>query len=285
MPEASSRRVVDSIDPMGPRVLVVEDETSIAEPLASHLTREGFTPEIAGTHRGRSRGDRPRGARRDPARRDAAGRGRPGLLPRRPRPLRRADRDAHRPRRGGRPDRRPRARRRRLRRQAVLGGGARRADPRDPAPRPVSPTPAVADHDRRDHPGPVLARRHQGRRADRARREGVRPPQAPDVARRRGGRPRGDHGRGLGPALVRTHEDPRRPHLVAPEEDRGRALEPGVHHHRPRGRVPLRRSRRDEGPDAARRVVRLRPARGDRRADGAPRASCCAIAPAPSSRR
>ena len=43
MPEASSRRVVDSIDPMGPRVLVVEDETSIAEPLASHLTREGFT--------------------------------------------------------------------------------------------------------------------------------------------------------------------------------------------------------------------------------------------------
>ena len=34
---------------MGPRVLVVEDETSIAEPLASHLTREGFTPEIAGT--------------------------------------------------------------------------------------------------------------------------------------------------------------------------------------------------------------------------------------------
>ena len=49
MPEASSRQVVDSIDPMGPRVLVVEDETSIAEPLASHLTREGFTPEIAGT--------------------------------------------------------------------------------------------------------------------------------------------------------------------------------------------------------------------------------------------
>jgi two-component system OmpR family response regulator len=34
---------------MGPRVLVVEDETSISEPLASHLTREGFEPEVAGT--------------------------------------------------------------------------------------------------------------------------------------------------------------------------------------------------------------------------------------------
>ncbi len=38
-----------TIDRMGPRVLVVEDETSISEPLAAHLAREGFTPEIAGT--------------------------------------------------------------------------------------------------------------------------------------------------------------------------------------------------------------------------------------------
>jgi two-component system, OmpR family, response regulator RegX3 len=34
---------------MGPRVLVVEDEASISEPLAAHLAREGFTAEIAGT--------------------------------------------------------------------------------------------------------------------------------------------------------------------------------------------------------------------------------------------
>ena len=34
---------------MKPRVLVVEDETSISEPLAAHLAREGFTPEVAGT--------------------------------------------------------------------------------------------------------------------------------------------------------------------------------------------------------------------------------------------
>jgi DNA-binding response OmpR family regulator len=34
---------------MRPRVLVVEDETSISEPLAAHLAREGFTAEVAGT--------------------------------------------------------------------------------------------------------------------------------------------------------------------------------------------------------------------------------------------
>jgi two-component system response regulator RegX3 len=32
-----------------PRVLVVEDEPSISEPLAAHLVREGFAPEVAGT--------------------------------------------------------------------------------------------------------------------------------------------------------------------------------------------------------------------------------------------
>src|ERR671935_2266307 len=32
---------------MKPRVLVVEDEPSISEPLASHLGREGFAPEVA----------------------------------------------------------------------------------------------------------------------------------------------------------------------------------------------------------------------------------------------
>jgi two-component system response regulator RegX3 len=38
-----------TIDRMKPRVLVVEDETSISEPLAAHLAREGFMPEVAGT--------------------------------------------------------------------------------------------------------------------------------------------------------------------------------------------------------------------------------------------
>jgi two-component system, OmpR family, response regulator RegX3 len=34
---------------MKPRVLVVEDETAIAEPLTEHLIREGFEAEVAGT--------------------------------------------------------------------------------------------------------------------------------------------------------------------------------------------------------------------------------------------
>jgi two-component system response regulator RegX3 len=34
---------------MKPRVLVVEDETSISEPLAAYLARDGFTPEVART--------------------------------------------------------------------------------------------------------------------------------------------------------------------------------------------------------------------------------------------
>jgi len=34
---------------MKPRVLVVEDERSIYEPLAEHLTREGFDPTVAPT--------------------------------------------------------------------------------------------------------------------------------------------------------------------------------------------------------------------------------------------
>jgi DNA-binding response OmpR family regulator len=34
---------------MKPRVLLVEDETAISEPLAAHLAREGFEPEVAGT--------------------------------------------------------------------------------------------------------------------------------------------------------------------------------------------------------------------------------------------
>jgi len=32
-----------------PRILVVEDETAISEPLAEHLERDGFAPEVAGT--------------------------------------------------------------------------------------------------------------------------------------------------------------------------------------------------------------------------------------------
>jgi DNA-binding response OmpR family regulator len=37
-----------------PRILVVEDETSISEPLSQHLAREGFEPEVAPTLRAAS---------------------------------------------------------------------------------------------------------------------------------------------------------------------------------------------------------------------------------------
>jgi two-component system response regulator RegX3 len=46
---AGSHESAVTIECMKPRVLVVEDETSISEPLAAHLAREGFTPEVAGT--------------------------------------------------------------------------------------------------------------------------------------------------------------------------------------------------------------------------------------------
>src|SRR5688500_9488218 len=46
--QEATDQVAASIGRMGPRVLVVEGETSISEPLATHLTREGFEPEIAG---------------------------------------------------------------------------------------------------------------------------------------------------------------------------------------------------------------------------------------------
>lgn len=54
---------------------------------------------------------------------------------------------------------------------------------------------------------------------------------------------RAHHGRGLGSALVRADQDARRPRLVAPEEAGGRSREPPLHHHGPRRRVPIRGAR------------------------------------------
>ena len=232
-----------TIGGMKPRVLLVEDEEAISEPLAELLAREGFDAEVAPTlddaeRRAPGEPARPRAARRDAARRR---RSRP--RPRDPQNLGRADRHAHRPRRGDRPGRRARARRRRLRGQAVQRPRADRADPR----------------------------RSNGGRA--ARHAAVRSRSATialDPAARtctKGGEPlelaakefdllhllmanagtvltaRADHGRGLGPALVRSDEDARRPRLVAPQEDRGRPDAPRLHHDRARRRLPVRRRR------------------------------------------
>ena len=113
------------------RVLIVEDE----EPLTLAPALQSRSRRLRGRHV--ARGDeaeirlREQASRPRPARLDAAGPVRHRALP--PHPRAAGDRaparhHAHRPRRGGRPHPRPRHRRRRLHRQAVLG--ARAAGPR-----------------------------------------------------------------------------------------------------------------------------------------------------------
>ena len=102
---------------------------------------------------------------------------------------------------------------------------------------------------------------------DRAGGEGVRPPR-PAHGQRGPGRPaRGHHGRGVGRALVRLDEDARRPHRVAAQEARGRprptpatsrrsaAWASGSRRPRTRRRrtSPDRRPRRRSAPDSWRR--------------------------------
>ena len=120
--------------PPKPRVLFVEDESSISGPFSKALAREGFEPR-RGRHRGaRARARGPDRARHRAARPHAARRRRPRRLPRAAPPQRRPDPDADRARHGDRPHRRPRARRRRLRRQAVQRRRGDRAHPRRAAP-------------------------------------------------------------------------------------------------------------------------------------------------------
>ena len=115
---------------MGGRVLIVEDEPDIRDLLAFHLEREGYHVTRSRTGADALRQVRARPAGPHPARPDAAGARRarrvPAAAPGSPHGVG-ADRDAHGPRRGGRPHPRARARRRRLHRQAVLSEGGRRA--------------------------------------------------------------------------------------------------------------------------------------------------------------
>ena len=103
----------------GGRILVVEDEDSISEPFAEALQRAGFEAVVTRTAAGAlelARETDPDLVMLDLSLPDGDGRDVCRELRRR---LRRADRDAHRARHRDGPDRRPRARRRRLRRQAV----------------------------------------------------------------------------------------------------------------------------------------------------------------------
>src|SRR5829696_1193998 len=178
---------------------------------------------------------------------DAARRGRPRRVPRPSPPQRRPDPDAHRARHGDRPHRRARARRRRLRRQAVQRRGGDRPHPRRPAAlRRLPPVRRPGARGRRDGRRPPGGSRRPPRpargRGAPAQPQGVRPADGADRPRRARGDARGPDGARVGRELVRLDQDARRAHpLAAPEARRrpGRAALPA---HGPRRRLPLHRA-------------------------------------------
>ena len=108
-------------------VLVVDDEPIVRDVVVRYLAPRRLHDARGRRRRRRAAADRDgrAGARR--SRRDAARHRRARALPLDPQPLRPAGDHAYRARRGGRPDRRPRAWRRRLRDEAVLAARARDA--------------------------------------------------------------------------------------------------------------------------------------------------------------
>ena len=122
-------------------VVVVDDERRMVELVTSYLEELGI--RTTGCHDGqRGAGGRAgRRRRRGGARPDAPGHQRARRVPpAAPRGQRRADPDAHRPRRRPRAGGRPGGRRRRLPGQAVRARGAGRPAPGDPAPPRATPT-------------------------------------------------------------------------------------------------------------------------------------------------
>ena len=163
-------------------VLVVDDEPIVRDVVVRYLQRDGFETLEAGDGDAARKlietGDaEPRRARRDAARHRRA-----RALPLDPRARRPAGDHADRPRRGGRPDRRPRARRRRLRDEAVLAARARGARAHRAAPHAAAARRRRAARVR----GRRRSTRARARRAGRASRspdrEGVRPALLPRVA-------------------------------------------------------------------------------------------------------
>ena len=191
------------------RVLIVEDDDAIAEPLAKGLEREGLEVDRVETGRRRARPRAASDLRRRAARPRPSRPRRLRRVPRAARPFRRADHRGDRAVRGGRPGRRARARRRRLHRQAVRLPRAGRAHPRRRASSHAgrSATDGHAARERHvngngnghgpDHPATVVEvgtltvdRRtragHRRRRRGRADAQGVRPARVPRRRRRRG---------------------------------------------------------------------------------------------------
>src|SRR5215211_2935996 len=158
----------------------------------------------------------------------------------------RADRDAHRSRRRGRPHRGPRARSRRLRREALQRPRGDRQDPGGAAAhRSRARAGAGRRHrDRRGAPGPRAPRGRAGRRARGPVAQGVRAVAPADARRRDRRHPRApDRGR-LGHELVRLDEDARRPRLGRAAQARGRPAGAALRPHPARGRVPVLLARR-----------------------------------------
>ena len=222
------------------RVLVVDDDASLAEMLTIVLRQEGFESRVCG------RGDEAMEAfRRLPsgpgaARPDAARQGRHRRLQGDPRGVRRPDRDAHRQERHRRRGGRARVRGRRLRRQAVQAQGARRPDPRAGPP----PRRAVArgPDDRRPQHRRRRPLRDPRRHAGQPHAAGVRPPPLPGPQALAGVHPRGAARAGLGLPALRRHPAGQRARPAAPLQGRARPREPRDHRDGARGGLQGRRA-------------------------------------------
>ena len=119
----------------------------------------------------------------------------------------------------------PRARRRRLRHEAVLHARAARPHPCGAAPphraRGLSTTAIARGRSRAHGCRPALGRGRRRRDAHAA--QGVRAARAADAQRRSGADPRPADRPGVGLRLLRRHQDARRAHQAHPLEDRVRS--------------------------------------------------------------
>src|SRR3954471_14008980 len=233
------------------KILLVEDETSITEPLVEALRGEGFDAEVAGTV-----AQALELARRDPdlVLLDV-------MLPDGSgldvcRELRRSSQvpiimltarggEGGRAGRGARPRRGSRARRGRLHRQAVQRARGDRADPRGPAAeRGTGAGRPGRARGRGRAARPGSSRRDPARRGARAEPQGVRAPATADAKRRLGGHAGAADRRGLGPELVWLDEDPRRARERPAAQARRRPSAPALPAHVARRGLPLLVSRR-----------------------------------------
>ena len=157
LPLSSTRG--DTMGGVKPRVLVVDDDSALAEMLGIVLRTDGFEPAFVADGVARRAGLPGHQAGRRAARSDAARPVRHRRVPRHPRRERHADHHAHREDRHRRHRARPRVRRRRLRRQAVQAEGARRADAG-----PAAPPRGRRQRDADDRPARLAGRDRRARR-------------------------------------------------------------------------------------------------------------------------